>query len=323
MHRDHPTSVNTGPHFVRNVLVVAVAVAMISAGTYVVVTSKPAVKASGITVLATFFPVYEFARNIGGDRINVSLLVPMTLDVHAFEPTPSSVQAVATANVLIYNGAGLEPWIPGIVAAADNSGLVLVDASANISLLQVPPAFQKENRTIDPHVWLNPVLAKQQVANILEGLINADAVNRAYFTANARAYDAKLDVLHGEFVNLTDSPATRYFVTFHEAFAYFAAQYNLTQIPIAGPFEEDPTPTEVQSVIDAIHAHRLCYVGYESLENPAISQSIASQTNATLIRLDPIEGLSVTDQALGKTYLVKMQDDFTGFALALNHVGCS
>src|SRR5436189_185304 len=135
---------------------------------------RPAAQSSGVKVLTTFFPVYDYARNIGGDRINVSLLVPMTLDVHAFEPTPSSVQAVATASILIYNGAGLEPWIPSIVAAADNPRLVLVDSSANVSLLRVPPAFQKENRTIDPHIWLNPVLAKVQVANILRGLVQVD-----------------------------------------------------------------------------------------------------------------------------------------------------
>ena len=312
-----------GPHLVRNALLIAIVVVVVLAGTYVAVTSKPVAPATGVKVLTTFYPVYDYTRNIGGDRVNVTLLVPMTLDVHAFEPTPSSVQAVATANVLIYNGAGLEPWIPSIVAAADNPTLVLVDSSANISLLLVPPAFQKENRTIDPHIWLNPILAKQQVANILRGLIQVDPGNAAYFAANAQAYDAKLDVLNQEFVNLTANPATRYFVTFHEAFAYFAKQYDVTQINVAGPFEEDPTPSEIQNVIDAIHAHRLCYVGYESLENPAIAQSIAAQTNATLIRLDPIEGLSVTDQAVGKTYLLKMQDDFTSFALALNHVGCS
>jgi zinc transport system substrate-binding protein len=312
-----------GPHLVRNALLIAVAVALVLAGTYAVVTSKPAARSAGVKVLATFYPVYDYTRSIGGDRIDVNLLVPMTLDVHAFEPTPSSVQAVATANILIYSGAGLEPWIPSIVAAADNPGLVLVDSSANISLLLVPPAFQKENRTIDPHVWLSPILAKQQVANILKGLIQVDPADAAYFTANAQAYTAKLDVLNDEFVNLTAAPVTRYFVTFHEAFAYFAKQYNVIQIPIAGPFEEDPTPSEIQNVIDAVHAHHLCYVGYESLSNPAIAESIASQTNATLIRLDPIEGLSLTDQALGKTYLLKMQDDFTSFALALNHVGCS
>jgi zinc transport system substrate-binding protein len=311
------------PHFVRNAILVALVASLVLAGTYVVVSSRPTAPATGAKVLATFYPVYDFARNIGGDKVNVSLLVPMTVDVHAFEPTPSSVQAVATANVLIYSGAGLEPWIPSIVAAADNPGLVLVDSSAGIAQLPVPPAFQKENRTVDPHIWLDPLLAKVQVANILAGLIEADAADQAYFTANARAYEAKLDLLNSEAVNITANPLTRYFVTFHEAFAYFGKQYNVTQIPIAGPFEEDPTPTDIQNVINAVHTYHLCYVGYESLSNPSIAQSIAGQTNATLILLDPIEGLSLTDQALGKTYLIKMQDDLDNFALALNHVGCS
>ncbi len=311
-----------GPHLLRNLILLALAAALVLAGTIVVATLKPPAL-SGLNVLATFYPVYDFTRTIAGDKITVSLLVPMTVDVHAFDPTPSAVQAVASASVLIYSGAGLEPWIPSIVAAADNPSLIQVDSSAGVPLLPVPLQFQRENRTVDPHIWLDPALAKLQVANILRGLIKADPADEATFTANAAAYDAKLDLLNSEAMNLTSNIETRQFVTFHEAFAYFAMAYHLTQIPIAGPFEEDPTPTDIQNVIDAIHTYHLCYVGYESLENPAISESVASQTNATLILMDPIEGLTPMDQALGKTYVIKMQDDLNAFALALNHVGCS
>jgi zinc transport system substrate-binding protein len=276
-----------------------------------------------VTALTTFFPVYEHTRNIAGDRITVTLLVPMTLDVHSFDPTPSSIQAVATANLLIYGGAGLEPWIPAIVTAAGNAHLTLVDSSKNLSLLDVPPQFQKGGRTIDPHIWLDPIRAKQQVANILEGLIKVDPADATYFTRNAQNYNAKLDLLNSQAINLTANPKTRHFVTFHEAFAYFSMRYNLDQIPIAGPFEEDPTPSEIQGVINATKRYHLCYVGYESLSNPAIAQSIASQTNATLIRLDPIEGLSLEDQTLGKTYLIKMDELLTQLDLMLNHVGCN
>src|SRR5438067_11741187 len=98
-----------GPHFPRNALLIAVAVTLVLAGTYVVVTLRPAAQSSGVKVLTTFYPVYDYARNIGGDRINVSLLVPMTLDVHAFEPTPPSGQAVAAAGHLNHHRARLEP----------------------------------------------------------------------------------------------------------------------------------------------------------------------------------------------------------------------
>jgi zinc transport system substrate-binding protein len=308
--------------FARNLAIAAILIALVSAGTYIAVTYRPAPR-TGVTALTTFFPVYEHTRNIAGDRITVTLLVPMTLDVHSFDPTPSSIQAVATANLLIYGGAGLEPWIPAIVTAAGNAHLTLVDSSKNLSLLDVPPQFQKGGRTIDPHIWLDPIRAKQQVANILEGLIKVDPADATYFTRNAQNYSAKLDLLNSQAINLTANPKTRHFVTFHEAFAYFSMRYNLDQIPIAGPFEEDPTPSEIQGVINATKRYHLCYVGYESLSNPAIAQSIASQTNATLIRLDPIEGLSLEDQTLGKTYLIKMDELLTQLDLMLNHVGCN
>jgi zinc transport system substrate-binding protein len=275
-----------------------------------------------IKVLATFYPVYDFAANVGGNRTSLSLLVPETVDVHAFEPTPQSIQEVASANVLIFSGAGLEPWIPQIIAAAGNPGLVLVDSSQGISLLPVPSQFQRGNRTVDPHIWLDPLLAKQQVTNILNGLIKADPNDQEYFTSNAEKYIAKLDALNSEISDVAAHAKTRYFVTFHEAFAYFAKQYNLTQISISGPFEEEPTPGDIGNVIAAINGYHLCYVGYESLENPSISQSIASQTHATLILMDPIEGLSQSDQTAGKNYLTKMQDDLGSFKLALNSVGC-
>jgi zinc transport system substrate-binding protein len=275
-----------------------------------------------VKVVATFYPMYDFAQNVGGDRISLSLLVPEAVDVHDFEPTPRSIQEVASANVLIYNGAGLEPWIPQVITAAGNPRLVLVDSSQGISLLPVSSQFQTDNRTVDPHIWLDPELAKQQVTNILKGLMKADPADQAFFTSNAEKYVAKLDALNSEMSDIAAHAKTRYFVTFHEAFAYFARQYNLTQIPIAGPFEEEPTPGDIANVVAAINKYRLCYVGYESLENPNISQSIASQTQAKLILMDPIEGLSQSDQSAGKNYLTKMQDDLDSFRLALNSVGC-
>ena len=243
-------------------------------------------------MLATFYPLYDFAQNVGGNKVNVSILVPETVDVHEFEPTPSSIEDVASADVIVYNGAGLEPWIQQVISASGNTKLVQVDTSQGIQLLPVPAEFQKNNQTIDPHIWLNPLNAKQQVNNILQGLIKADPADTQYFTQNAQAYEAKLDTLNSLAINATTNTATQYFVTFHEAFAYFANQYNVTQIPISGPFEEEPTPSDIQNVISAIHQYHLLYVGYESLENPAISQSISSQTNATLINMNPIEGLT-------------------------------
>ena len=101
-----------------------------------------------------------------------------------------------------------------------------------------------------------------------------------------------------------------------------AQQYNLTQIPVFGPFEEEPTPADIQNVVSVINQNKLCYVGYESLENPAIPQAIATQTHATLIPMDPNEGLTQQQQATGETYLTMMQIMLFVMTLALTHVGC-
>jgi zinc transport system substrate-binding protein len=306
--------------------IIAVLVVLIVIGTFVGVylSNSPAPSTSStLKVLATFYPLYDFAQNVGGDKVNVSILVPETVDVHDFEPTPSSIQEVVSADVLIFNGAGLEPWIQQIVSASGNTKLIQVDTSQGIQLLPVSAEFQRNSRTVDPHIWLDPVLAKQQVNNILQGLIQADPADSQYFTQNAQAYEAKLDTLNSEAINATSNVATSHFVTFHEAFAYFAKQYNLTQIPISGPFEEEPTPSDIQNVINAIHQYHLLYVGYESLENPATSQSISSQTNATLIEMNPIEGLTAQEKAAGKNYISLMQEDIANIGLALSHVGTS
>jgi len=272
-------------------------------------------------VLTTFYPVYDYTQNVAGDKADVSLLVPMTVDVHDFEPTPSSIQAVSTANVLIYNGAGLEPWIPQIVAAANNPHLIQVDSSQGIDLIQVPPQFQKDNRAIDPHIWLDPVLAKKQIDNILQGLIKADSSDQAYFAANAKAYQAKLDYLNSEMVSATKTVATREFVPFHVAFGYFAKEYGLNQTAVFGPFEDSPSAQDIQNIETVINHDHLCYVGFESLENTSVPDQIAAATHARPILMDPIEGLSIHDQAVGKTYLIKLQDDINNILIALNQVG--
>ncbi|MGA2680937.1 MAG: zinc ABC transporter substrate-binding protein [Candidatus Bathyarchaeia archaeon] len=278
---------------------------------------------SKLKVVATFYPLYDFAQNIGGDKVSVSILVPETVDVHDFEPTPSSIFEVSSANVLIYNGAGLEPWIQQVINAAGNSKLIEVDTSQGIHILPVPAEFQKNNETVDPHLWLDPVNAKQQVNNILQGLIKADPTDSQYFTQNAQTYDAQLDNLNALAINATTNTPTKIFITFHEAFAYFANQYNVTQLPISGPFEEEPTPSDIQNVITAINQHHLKYVGYESLENPAISQSISSQTNASLIQMNPIEGLTTQEKAAGDNYISLMKQDIANIHTALSTVGNS
>jgi zinc transport system substrate-binding protein len=288
-----------------------------------VTVTAPNSNGSLLKVLATFFPLQDWAAAVGGNKANVSLIVPVGIDVHDFEPNPAAIQAISETNIIVLNGAGLETWAADAIAASNNPNLIVVDCSSGINLINVPPQLQAGNRTIDPHIWNDPVDAIAMVKNILAGFIKADPSDAPYFTANANKYENALKVLNQQFVDLTSSKlATRDFVTFHTAWAYLAQQYNLNQIPVFGPFEEEPTPSDIQNVVNAINQNKLCYVGYESLENPAISQSIATETHATLVPMDPNEGLSPQQQAAGETYLTMMQMMLFILTLALTHTGC-
>jgi len=276
----------------------------------------------GLKVLATFFPVYDDVIDVLGDKGNVTLLVPFSVDVHQFEPTPSSIQLVAEADVLVYNGAGLESWIPQLITAAGNSKLIEVNASEGLPLILVPSEYQKDNRTVDPHVWNDPALAQMQVKNILQGLIKADQKDKSYFTANANALIAKLQFMDRELREGTVNIQTRTFVSFHEAFGYLAKEYNLVEVPIAGPFEEEPTPSDISKAVAAINQNHLCVCFAESLENPAPVNAIAAQTHAHVWILDPIEGLSASDANAGVTYLIMMQQNIYTLLQALNQANC-
>ncbi len=299
-----------------------VVIAVVAVSGYALLSAEqPQTPKSGLTVLATFYPLYDFASKVAGDRARVSILVPGSVDIHNFEPTPSDIEKVATADVLIINGAGLEPWVPQLLAAINRPNLKIVDTSQGVALLDVPSEFQRQGRSIDPHIWLDPARARQQVENIVQALMRADPANAAYYRANADAYEAKLGALDVEIAGMVAKAKTRYFVTFHEAFAYFADRYNLTQIPIQGPFQEEPTPSDIQSVVSAIRQYHLRYVGYESMENQAIPEAVSGQTNTTLIVMDPIEGLTPADLAAGRDYIALMREDAQNIAVALNNVG--
>lgn len=306
--------------FAAALLVVVIAAISVS-GYGLLLTEEPKPPKSGLTVLATFYPLYDFATNVAGDKASVSILVPGAVDIHSFEPTPSDMEKVATADLLIINGAGLEPWVPQLLAAIDRPNLRVVDTSQGVTLLPVPSEFQRQGRIIDPHIWLDPARAGQQVENIAQAFMSADPTNAAYYRANADAYEAKLGALDAEIAREVVAVKTRYFVTFHEAFAYFADHYNLTQIPIQGPFQEEPTPSDIQSVVSTIRQYNLHYVGYESLENPAIPEAVSGQTNATLIIMDPIEGLSAEDLAESRDFVALMRENAKNITLALKNVG--
>src|SRR5574342_259003 len=134
-------------------------------------------------VLASFYPLYEFTKIIGGERIDVSTILPPGIEPHDWEPTIQDLQKMQNADMIVINGIGLEPWITKLISV--NPDILIVYTSDNIPLLEKGKNVFYSEIQNDPHIWLDPVLAKKQIQNIVNGLAKIDPQNINYYQENA------------------------------------------------------------------------------------------------------------------------------------------
>lgn len=241
-----------------------------------------------LKVLASFYPLYEFTKIITGERIDVSIIIPSGIEPHDWEPTIQDLQKIQNADMMVINGAGLEPWITKLVSV--NPDILIVDTSIGISLLEKNNHVFNNKIQNDPHIWLDPVLAKKQIQNIVDGLIRIDPQNSDYYQENANAYNAKLILLDNKIRNELSICVKKDFLAFHDAFSYFADEYDLNQNTIIGvnPSEE-PTAITLQQIVQKAQDLDLHVIFTEEAVNPRISEVIADEIGAKVLTLSPIE----------------------------------
>ncbi len=248
--------------------------------------------ASGkLQVVATMFPMADLARQAGGDLVEVTMLLPAGASPHTFEPTPDQVKRVATADVFVENGLGVDFWADTILNSAQNPRLIKVIASDAIDPSQLLTDTLAASGSINPHVWNDPSLAQLELNAIRDAFIQADPANEAQYTANAAAYSRQLadlvPAINAELANLK----SRDLVTFHNGFAYFARAFNLNQAAVIAEFPgTEPTPSYLQQVVTTIKTLNVPAVFAESEFNPQAAQLIAQESGAKVYTIDPEGG---------------------------------
>lgn len=254
---------------------------------------KPKIKA-----VATFLPMYWFTKAVAGDVAEVEILIPPGTEVHEYQATPENVKAIVTANVLIKNGLGLEEFLEDTVKNAQNAKLKQVDASKGIKALnKISPVVQAvpgkehdhDHSAGNPHVWLDPVLAKQQVTNIRDAFIAADLSNKATYEANAAAYIKQLDDLHNEFQQTLQKNPNCTFITFHDAYPYLAQRYNLKQVAVVEIPEDQLAPGDVQKVVNTVKKYNVKALFNESGVDNKLLASLSSDLKLTLREINSLE----------------------------------
>jgi zinc/manganese transport system substrate-binding protein len=234
-----------------------------------------------LPVVATFSILADFARNVGGDRIEVAALVGPNGDTHVYQPKPADAKELGAARLIVVNGLGLEGWIDRLIRASGAKAPVVV-ATKGIN----PQKMREEGRIgLDPHAWQSIANAKIYVANIRDGLIAADPAGEAAYRANADSYLGKLDVLEKEVLaEIAKIPqGRRQIITTHDAFGYFGTAYGFRFIAPEGiSTETEASASDVAKIIRQIKAQKIPAVFLENVTDPRLMRSIAAESGATI-----------------------------------------
>lgn len=272
-------------------------------------------QANRIKVVTTFLPVYLFTKAVAGEAAEVEILIKPGTDVHEYQATPNDVRAIATAKVLVKNGLGIEEFLEDTVKNAENPQLIQIDSSKGIKAVgEISPVEKIANNEKghdhdhahsngNPHIWLDPVLAKQQIINIRDGLITADPANKSIYEANATAYIQELEKLDSEFQQTLKQTPNCTFITFHDAFPYIAKRYNLKQVAVVAIPEDQLSPADLQKTVNTVKKYQVKTLFSEPGVDNKLLNSLSQDLKLTLQTLDSLE----TGQTEPKYYFQAMK----------------
>jgi zinc transport system substrate-binding protein len=259
---------------------------------------------SKLNIIASFYPIFEFANQVGGDKVVVTSLIPVGVEPHDFEPTIQQIQNAENADIVFFNGLGLESsWLDKI----NNENLI--DTSLGINV----------NNTLDPHIWLDPILVKNQIKNIENALVKQDPASKDYYHNNTINFDRELDSLDAYIRTTLQNCDKKDFIAFHDAFSYFANRYGLNQYSIQGLSPEgEVLPQRIQEIVELARDLGINVVYSEELVDPRFAEVIAQEIpEGKVLTLSPVEGIEPEEQSAGIGYLDKMRENTANLKIGL------
>ncbi len=279
----------------------------------------------GLTVVATLFPTYDFARSIAGGHAEVTLLLTPGKESHSYEPSTGDVIRINNCDIFIFTGENMEPWALNIVDGMDNPPAV-VDASKHIALEKEEEHDHDEHghsshsHEYDPHIWTSPKLCLTIVDNILEAFVACDAENAECYRENAEQLKARLTALDGEFNEITRSASGK--KIYHGgrfSMYYFTREYGLEYEAAYDSCSTDTEPSvrKICSMIDEMREENASVVFYEELSDNSVAELIARETGAVPLLLHSCHNLTTEEFKSGVTYFDLMEQNAQNLKEAL------
>ncbi len=278
-----------------------------------------------IEIVTTVFPIYDFVTHVGGERTHVTMLMPQGTNVHNFDFTPEIVMKIMSSDLLIYNGAGLEPGITSLQflqneGLADLDNTILVDTSTAVNVFSYVHFGDGSAYSLrDPHIWLNPENAIAQIKLIRDTLVSVDPEHEEYYNKNSNDYISQIQALDQEFQNIFSQCSSKKFITVLPAYGYLAHHYGLEQISIVSYDYREPQPDAIIKILDLIKENNMAVIYDVPSSDKRIAQNIISEMGiGTVVDLDHIEFISTDDFTSGKNYLQIMHNNLSNLEKGLS-----
>lgn len=282
--------------------------------------ATPVQAQESIDVVTTFYPMYYLVDRIGGDLINVDLLLDQGQDAHSYESTAQDVVLVQEADLFIYQDDEMEFFVQDLLGVVDTSTTHVLESTQGLEMLDEEEDDHEEhehehedeghNHDYDPHTWLDPIFYSEQAMNVRDALIEVDPENTAAYEANAQALVEDLQALDAEFRQGLEPLTDRTMVVQHQAFGYLAHAYDLEQVAITGlTTNAEPSAQELVEISKFVTENEVGIIYIDPATSTSISETIANSTGVELRPLRTLEFVSSEEMEAGVDYLIIMRDN--------------
>ena len=297
-----------------------------------------AAESAKLIVVATLFPVVDFARAIAGNRAEIVPLLPPGAEAHSYSPTPADMMRLSQARLFLYVSDNMETWVPGLVADAPATLLVRTVAPESEAHFETeaaghaheaeeasehPEGCDHDHLGLDPHIWLDPLRAQAMADRIATALAEADPAQADAYRVNATALQARIMELHGEIEKgLADCQSRTIICGGHFAFGHFAERYGLKHLsPYAGfSPNAQPSPRALAELVRTMRELGTTTLFYEEILDPKLSRVLADEIGAQLLPLHSMHNMTPADIASGATYFSLMRQNLQNIRQGL---GCA
>jgi zinc transport system substrate-binding protein len=273
-----------------------------------------------IKVVTTLFPMYDFAKNIGQDKVDVLLLLPPGVEAHAYEPKPSDIVKINESNIFIYTGKYMEPWAEDVTKGLSNKNLKIIDSSLGLAMISSANNIESDSsNATDPHIWLNFNNDHIIIDAIAKALSEKDVDNKEFYLKNAEEYKTKLKQLDEQYSSVLGDCLRREIIYGgHYTFGYLAEKYNLQNFSAQGIAPDaEPSAKDLIKLVEQIKKDNLKYIFYEELASPKIAETLAAETGVKMLLLNSAHNLSKSDFLSNRSFLCIMEENLLNLKIGL------